>query len=94
MFLFQGCPYFRDVLISGVSLFQGCSYFRGVLISGVFLFQGCLTPEMRTSLLGTLSCPKGVQNRYHHCMGYVGCLLGIHVLTLDNHKCATVLVQC
>ena len=38
--VFQGCPYFRGVLI------QGCPYFRGVLIlgvliSGVSLYQGC-----------------------------------------------------
>ena len=53
--LFQGCPYFRGVLISGVSifqgykgafisgvpLFQGCPYFKGALISRVPLFQGC-----------------------------------------------------
>ena len=37
MSLFQGCPYFRGVLISG------CPYFRGVLISGVsFFFQGAI----------------------------------------------------
>ena len=34
--LFQGCPYFRGVLIPGVSLFQG------VLISKVSLFLGVL----------------------------------------------------
>ena len=38
--LFQGCPYFRGTLISGVSLFQGYPYFRCVLISGVSSFQG------------------------------------------------------
>ena len=50
--MFQWCPYFRGVHvsgvsifqgchISGVSIFQGCPYFRGVHISGVSLFPRC-----------------------------------------------------
>ena len=55
--LFQGCPYFRCVLISRVSLFQGCPYFKGVLISGVSLFQGC--PYFRGVLISRVSFFQG-----------------------------------
>ena len=63
--LFQGCSYFRGVLIgvliSGVPLFQGCPYFRGVFIEGS-LFQGC--PYRGVLILGVFlfqGCPyRGV----------------------------------
>ena len=58
MSLFQGCPYFRGVLISGVFLFQGCPYFRGFLISGVSLFQGC--PYFRGVRISGVSLFQGV----------------------------------
>ena len=54
MSLFQVCPYFRGVLISGVSLFQGCPYFSGVLISRVLIFQGC--PYFRDVLVSGMQC--------------------------------------
>ena len=69
MSLFQGCPYFRGVLIlgvslflgvliSGVSLFQGFLYLLGVLISGVALFRVVLIswcPYFRDVLISGVS---------------------------------------